>query len=276
MTTQQPQQPQLIDPVPQGHTQRRRSFSSHQPKGPQPRRRFYKHVGVTEVSPPWELRLQAKRERAAGKAKSAKAIDNPISAGVDGTQSASGVIGHLGVVGVEDDLSDRVRMEELKERLIPRCTTITNLTGVMDHHAPDQWYTVTLDGKHLRTPVGQVLSVPSKLLAWAIAAEWDSQTTQIQPVQMPLMTLTCTALDQTAAHPEHYHKMALQYLPTDTVRGFPPYFLSLYSGEAVQSNQIKVTDIKMNAAILVLTIKHSLLLVPFLFYTVDLLLGRPN
>lgn len=196
----------------------KRWMSSQSPKGPQPKRRFYKQVGVTEVNPPWELRFQTKQKKKINDA--LKAIDSPISAGVDGTQSASGVIGH---VTVEDDLSSNVQMEQLKERLIPRCTTITNLTDLMTH-PPDQWYSVTLDGKALRTPVGQVLSVPSKLLAWAIAGEWDAQKTQIQPVQMPLMTLTCTALDQTAGHPEHYQQTALQYLPTDTVRAWPILF----------------------------------------------------
>ena len=127
-------------------------------------------------------------------------MENPISAGVDGTQSASGVIGHL---ENEEDMSPEEQASLLKDRLIPKPTHDNNNT------VPKQWYGVTLDGRTLRTPVGQVLAVPSRLLAWAIAAEWDAQTKQIRPVQMPLMTLTCTALDQTAAHPEHYQKTAL-------------------------------------------------------------------
>ncbi|KAL3924002.1 MAG: hypothetical protein SGILL_001314 [Bacillariaceae sp.] len=49
-----------------------------------------------------------------------------------------------------------------------------------------------------------------------IAAEWDSQTQQLQPTNMPFMTLACTVLDQAAFHPQHYQDEALKYLPTDT------------------------------------------------------------
>ncbi|CAB9513654.1 F1 complex assembly factor 2 [Seminavis robusta] len=178
-------------------------------QGPQPRKRFYKHVGVTEVSPPWELRLGAAATAKPG----GGTVENPISAGVDGTQSASGVIGHL----PEENMSPEKQASLLKDRLIPRSTThLDNNNNTVMEEPPKQWYGVTLDGRTLRTPVGQILSVPSRLLAWAIAAEWDAQTNQIRPVQMPLMTLACTALDQTAAHPEHYQKTALQFLPTDT------------------------------------------------------------
>lgn len=170
--------------------------SNQSAQGPQPRKRFYAEVGVTEVAPPWEA---MKKEN--------ESIENPISAGVDGTQSASGVVGHI-----NEDLD--ISPQKQKELLTPRCTTLTDPSTV---EPPAQWYAVTLDGRTLRTPVGQVLALPSALLAWAIAAEWDAQTTQIKPVQMPLMTLACTTLDQTAQHHEHYQKTALQYLPTDTV-----------------------------------------------------------
>jgi ATP synthase F1 complex assembly factor 2 len=66
--------------------------------------------------------------------------------------------------------------------------------------------------------VGLPLAVPSKHLAFAIAAEWDAQKKYLQPTQMPLMTLTCTALDQAAMHPSVYREQSLSYLPTDTVR----------------------------------------------------------
>lgn len=66
--------------------------------------------------------------------------------------------------------------------------------------------------------MGLPLAVPSKHLAFAIAAEWDAQKKFLQPTQMPLMTLTCTALDQAAMHPNVYREQSLSYLPTDTVR----------------------------------------------------------
>lgn len=64
--------------------------------------------------------------------------------------------------------------------------------------------------------MGQTLAVPSETLAYMIAAEWDSQTKELQPSNMPLMTLACTALDQAAHQPQFYRDTALNYLPTDT------------------------------------------------------------
>ena len=207
----------LQQPLRQQQEQRRWS-SNQSARGPQPRRRFYKQVGVTEVAPPWETRISSSTtNRNSNKTKTTKkqdtTIDNPISAGVDGTQSASGVIGHLpeAAPGTE-------QLQQFRERLIPRCTTLA--TAPIDPSElpePPQWYAVTLDGRTLRTPVGQILSLPSRVLAWAVAAEWDAQRTQIKPVQMPLMTLCCTTLDQTASHMEFHQDTALQYLPTDTV-----------------------------------------------------------
>lgn len=79
------------------------------------------------------------------------------------------------------------------------------------------WFGVTLDGRTLKTPMGQTLALPSQHLAYAIAAEWDAQEKILKPSQMPLMTLACTTLDQAAAHPDVYRKEALRYLPNDTV-----------------------------------------------------------
>lgn len=190
----------------------RRWQSSQSARGPQPRKRFYKQVGVAEVSPPWETIEDNTRTS------KLKTVDNPISAGVDGTQSASGVTGHLPKPG-NDKSSRETHIQQLKERLTPRCTTLaaTNMdASQLDQLAPPAWYSVTLDGRTLRTPTGQILSVPSRILAWAIAAEWDAQLTQIKPVQMPIMTLVCTTLDQTASHMQLYQDTALNFLPTDT------------------------------------------------------------
>ena len=220
-----------------------RFHSSQTPRGPQPRKRFYKQVGVTEVNPPWENLVDHfqknndknddKNENNTNAAAAAAAatsstvsttttVDNPISAGVDGTQSASGINTSL----LPTSLSRTEQMQLLKERLIPHynnnCNNNSNsnsaVTTTTATTQQQQWYSVTLDGRILRTPIGQILSVPSDVLAWMIAAEWDAQHTVLRPVQMPLMTLVCTTLDQTTMHMDHYRTTALKFLPTDTVR----------------------------------------------------------
>lgn len=152
------------------------------------RRRFYKEVGVAETPAPWE-------EVSAP----AVTVNSPISAGVDGTQSASGV---QNVLSTPDTR---------KELLIPRrpgCNTARENSV--------DWFAVTLDGRIVKTPLGQTLALPSQTLAWAIAAEWDAQEDYLQPAQMPLMTLACTALDQTSNAPQVARANSLIYLPTDT------------------------------------------------------------
>jgi ATP synthase F1 complex assembly factor 2 len=151
------------------------------------RLRFYKQVGVVEVSPPWE-------EDAAS-----ESVESPISAGVDGTNSASGV----------HKLSSS---SDISYMLSPRTPGTTESPEIKP-----RWFGVTLDGRTMKTPMGQKLAVPSERLAYAIAAEWDAQTKRLQPANMPFMTLACTTLDQVAHHPQVYREQSLNFLPTDTV-----------------------------------------------------------
>lgn len=148
------------------------------------RRRFYKQVGIVSVQPPWTVTATATTK--------VDVLDSPISAGVDGSPSASGV------------------------------TNIQSSSDLRKSHldtdnSTNDWFGVTLDGRVVSTPLGLPLAVPSKQLAWMIAAEWDAQELHLTPAQMPLMTLTCTALDQTANAMQVYQQQALSYLPTDTL-----------------------------------------------------------
>eukprot|EP01102_Stenamoeba_stenopodia_P012608 TRINITY_DN4002_c0_g1_i1.p1 TRINITY_DN4002_c0_g1~~TRINITY_DN4002_c0_g1_i1.p1 ORF type:complete len:366 (+),score=83.17 TRINITY_DN4002_c0_g1_i1:42-1100(+) len=58
----------------------------------------------------------------------------------------------------------------------------------------DEWV-VLLDGRALRTPKNNRFVIPSRVLALAIAAEWDAQKEKIQPKRMPLMSIATTAID---------------------------------------------------------------------------------
>jgi ATP synthase F1 complex assembly factor 2 len=159
------------------------------------RRRFYHQVGVAECVAPW-ISMDDDDD--------GKTVASPISAGVDGTDSATGV-------------SRKISKDSAKifQQLAPR------RPGTSADEASDTstttWWSVTLDGRSIRTPLGQVLAVPSQQLAFAIAAEWDQQATLLKPVQMPLMTLACTALDQTSSRPDAYRQQVLGYVLTDTV-----------------------------------------------------------
>ena len=85
-----------------------------------------------------------------------------------------------------------------------------------------KWYTITLDGKQLKTPSGQIVMVPTITLAHLIAIEWNSVTSHIVPNQMPIMTNVCTVLDQVRKQKAHYEQLCFQYVLTDTL-GYPAH-----------------------------------------------------
>eukprot|EP00557_Chaetoceros_sp_GSL56_P000090 CAMPEP_0176497920 /NCGR_PEP_ID=MMETSP0200_2-20121128/12010_1 /TAXON_ID=947934 /ORGANISM="Chaetoceros sp., Strain GSL56" /LENGTH=390 /DNA_ID=CAMNT_0017896023 /DNA_START=32 /DNA_END=1200 /DNA_ORIENTATION=+ len=151
------------------------------------RRRFFKTVDVLATSPPWET-VQYSTD-------SQELIDNPISAGVDGSNSATNIS------------LEKPTMSSMQKFLSPSISSLTT-----------QWYGVTLDGRLLKTPMGTTLSVPSLPLALAIASEWDDQGMYIKPAQMPLMTLVCTTLDQLTIPSvrERTIEDLLRYLRNDT------------------------------------------------------------
>jgi ATP12 chaperone protein len=201
------------------------------------RPRFYKEVDVTVVNPPWFEYLIKNSRGGGGKNEERATTDNctndsnsqnsnddviesPISAGVDGTQSATGVMHIPTNPTTTTTNNDENENKDVKNSgVLDRAARLElMLTPRSSSKNDTNWYGVTLDGRKLSTPMGQILAVPSKQLAYMIAAEWDAQTTRLQPTNMPFMTLTCTTLDQAAFNPDAYQNEALKFLPTDTVR----------------------------------------------------------
>ena len=79
-----------------------------------------------------------------------------------------------------------------------------------------QWQ-VLLDDKQLRTPGKIKLSVPSKSLAEMIAGEWDAQTDNINPSNMPVTRLVNVAVEQTPNRRADLIAEARRYAQTDLV-----------------------------------------------------------
>lgn len=78
-------------------------------------------------------------------------------------------------------------------------------------------FLVRLDKRELRTPAGKPLRLPNQALAAALAAEWDAQTEEIRPHDMPLMQLTATALDVVGPQRETIIDGVAAYAGTDLV-----------------------------------------------------------
>ena len=92
----------------------------------------------------------------------------------------------------EDKMSDPVRLvqaglrKKLPKRFYKLATAVPGSQG---------GFVIVLDGKTVRTPARHELAVEQKLLAEAIAAEWNAQGEHIDPVTMPLTRMLNTALD---------------------------------------------------------------------------------
>jgi chaperone required for assembly of F1-ATPase len=56
-------------------------------------------------------------------------------------------------------------------------------------------FTITLDGRPVRTPSGRALAAPVAGIAEAIAAEWDAQQEIIDPLTMPLTRFANSVVD---------------------------------------------------------------------------------
>jgi hypothetical protein len=181
------------------------------------RLRFYKEVGVEEVEAPWMSMGKNKK-------KDEDMVASPISAGVDGTDSASGVHHRPSSSSSSEDDSKKLQYM-LSPRAPGACASTESSSSSSssssslenDSTSSTRWFGLTLDGRGVSTPMGQKLVVPSETLAYMIAAEWNAQEKKLQPVNMPLMTLACTALDQASYHPDVYREEILRFLPTDTV-----------------------------------------------------------
>lgn len=74
---------------------------------------------------------------------------------------------------------------------------------------------VELDGKPLRTPARDLLTVPTKALAEAIASEWNEVGDKIDPGTLPLTGLANAAVDRVAPDKEAFAKGIARYAEAD-------------------------------------------------------------
>ncbi len=78
-------------------------------------------------------------------------------------------------------------------------------------------YAVLLDGKPIRTPAKAPLTVRSRKLAEAIAAEWEAQGETIEPATLPLTRLAGTAIDLVAQRRDEIVAEIAKFAATDLV-----------------------------------------------------------
>ena len=79
----------------------------------------------------------------------------------------------------------------------------------------DGGWGVELDGKPLRTPARAALKVPTRALADAIVAEWDSVVDKLDPGAMPLTGLANAAIDRVAPERSAFAEGLAKYAEGD-------------------------------------------------------------
>jgi chaperone required for assembly of F1-ATPase len=87
----------------------------------------------------------------------------------------------------------------------------------------DAGFTVTLDGKPIRTPSGRHVVAPNRGIAEAIAVEWEAQTETINPLTMPL-TRFANSVAEVGDRTDAVADDAAKYLGTDLLfyrAGYP-------------------------------------------------------
>lgn len=99
--------------------------------------------------------------------------------------------------------------------------------------AEDGSHAVLLDGRTVRTPAKQPLTVPTRPAAELLAAEWDAQKDVIDPATMPVTRLANTAIDGVAKDIRGVFDDILNFAGTDLLcyRASEPEGLVARQGE---------------------------------------------
>jgi chaperone required for assembly of F1-ATPase len=83
--------------------------------------------------------------------------------------------------------------------------------------ARDGGFVLTLDGRPARTPARNLVSVPTRGLGEALAAEWQAQEAVIDPAAMPLTRLVNSAIDAVGASMAEVAEDIAKYVGSDLI-----------------------------------------------------------
>jgi len=78
-------------------------------------------------------------------------------------------------------------------------------------------FTVALDGRPVRTPAKAPLVLPTRALAEAVAAEWEAQEGEVDPMSMPCTRTANSAIDKVAVQYDEVAELLAAYGETDLV-----------------------------------------------------------
>ena len=78
-------------------------------------------------------------------------------------------------------------------------------------------FRLLLDGKPVRTPAKNELTLPTRALAEAVAAEWEAQGERIDPASMPLTKLANSSIDGVAVRAGEVCAEIVKYAGSDLI-----------------------------------------------------------
>lgn len=81
----------------------------------------------------------------------------------------------------------------------------------------DGGWTVTLDGRSIKTPTKSPLILPTAGLAALVAEEWDAQVDDVDPTTMPATRLANAAIDKVAVQREEVIDLLTEYGGSDLI-----------------------------------------------------------
>lgn len=103
-------------------------------------------------------------------------------------------------------------------------------------------YAVRLDGRPVKTPTRNELALPTRRLASAVVAEWDSVEKNIDPAQMPMTGFANAAIDRVGSDREAFAAAIAAYGETDLM------CYRAAQGEALAERQAEIWDPWLNWA----------------------------
>ena len=79
----------------------------------------------------------------------------------------------------------------------------------------DGGFSITLDGRPIKTPSGKIVVAPCREIAEAIAAEWEAQRETIDPLTMPLTRFANSVVEAVGERADAVADDIAKYLGTD-------------------------------------------------------------
>jgi chaperone required for assembly of F1-ATPase len=76
-------------------------------------------------------------------------------------------------------------------------------------------FAVMLDGKPIKTPSGRVVAMPSRVIAEAVAADWEAQKETIDPLTMPMTRFANSVVDAVNDRVDTVRDDIAKYFATD-------------------------------------------------------------